>query len=288
MSDTKEPRSEADIDVFDYLDYRAFLRDFYAQEKAKSRGFSFRAFARRAGLSAPNHLKRVMEGDRNLALETAPKFALACRLKADAAKYFEELVQLDQAKTVAERRAAHSALTGFRGYREAHQLDMAHAAYHAHWYIPAIRELAGRKDFQADPAWLAARLWPSISEGEARRALHTLHELGLLVKDADGRTVQADPLVTTGPELPAVHIANYHLTMLERAGASIDLVPSAERDISSVTLLLADDGVRRIKARLQSFRKELLQMALAEQNGTQVVQVGFQLFPLSVPPEREP
>ena len=33
---------------------------------------------------------------------------------------------------------------------------------------------------------------------------------------------------------------------------------------------------------------QLLQMALAEQNGTQVVQVGFQLFPLSVPPEREP
>ncbi|MCA9612634.1 MAG: TIGR02147 family protein [Sandaracinus sp.] len=280
--------SEAEIDVFDYLDYRAFLRDFYAQEKAKNRGFSFRAFSRRAGLSAPNHLKRVMEGDRNLAPKTAAKFAAACRLKGDAARYFEALVQLDGAKTTAERATAHQTLTGFRGYREAQRLDMAHAAYHAHWYIPAIRELAGRADFRADPEWIAERLWPNISPSEARRALHTLFELGLLVATDDGGATQADPLLTTGPELPAVHIANYHLMMLERAGASIDLVPSAERDISSVTLLLAEDGVRRIKARIQSFRQELMQMALAEERGTQVVQVGFQLFPLSVPPKREP
>jgi len=288
MDAPKESSAAAEIDVFDYLDYRAFLRDFYAQEKAKNRGFSFRSFARRAGLSAPNHLKRVMEGDRNLSLKTAPRFAAACRLKGDAAKYFEGLVQLDLAENTAERSAAHQALSGFRGYREAHRLDMAHAAYHANWYIPVVRELAGRHDFQADPEWIAARLWPTISPAEAQRALHTLYELGLLLKDAEGRTVQADPLVTTGPELPAVHIANYHVMMLQRAAASIDLVPSAERDISSLTLLLGEDGVRRIKARIQSFRRELMQMALAEERGTQVVQIGLQVFPLTVPPKREP
>ena len=59
------------IDVFDYLDYRAFLRDFYARAKATRRGFSFRAFSRKARLGSPNHLKRVMEGDRNLTPERA-------------------------------------------------------------------------------------------------------------------------------------------------------------------------------------------------------------------------
>ena len=279
---------EAELDVFDYLDFRAFLRDFYVHENTLKKGFSFRAFSRRAGLSSPNHLKRVMEGDRNLALETARKFAKACRLTGDAAQYFEELVRLDQAATVKERQEVHGALSGFRGYRQAQQLDMAHAAYHAQWYIPAIRELAGRADFDGSAKWLAERLWPKISVAEANRALHTLKELGLLVADADGRLVQANDVVTTGPELPAVHIANYHVMMLERAAASIDLIPSSERDISSVTLLLSEGGVARIKGRIQRFRRELLELAVAEPAGTQVVQVGFQLFPLSLPPDREP
>lgn len=279
---------EPEVDVFEHLDYRAFLRAFYAHEKATKRGFSFRAFSRRAGLSSPNHLKRVMEGERNLTLETARKFAKACRLTGDAATYFEELVRLGQAATVQERKEAHTALAGYRGYRDAQQLDMAHAAYHAQWYIPAIRELAGRSDFDGTPKWMAERLWPKISVAEAKRALHTLMELGLLTTDEEGRVVQASEVVTTGPELPAVHIANYHLMMLERAAASIDLVPSHERDISSVTLLLTDGGVARVKARIQRFRRELLELAVAEAHGTQVVQVGFQLFPLSLPPEREP
>ena len=38
-----------EIDVFQYLDYRAFLRDWYQAHNRDGRSFSFRAFARRAG-----------------------------------------------------------------------------------------------------------------------------------------------------------------------------------------------------------------------------------------------
>ena len=50
--------------VFRYLDARAFLGDYYKAKKAERRAFSFRAFSRRAGLKSPNHLKRVIDGDR--------------------------------------------------------------------------------------------------------------------------------------------------------------------------------------------------------------------------------
>ena len=50
--------------MFRYLDYRTFLADFYAAKK--KRGFSFRAFSRAAGLGAPNYLKLVISGERNL------------------------------------------------------------------------------------------------------------------------------------------------------------------------------------------------------------------------------
>lgn len=276
------------VDVFEYLDYRALLRDYYARMKERRRGFSHRAFSRRAGLGSPNHLKRVMEGERNLTAEMAARFAQAMGLEGDEADYFVYLVQFGQARTSQARSAAYAKLSTFKAYRRTRRLDLAHAAYHSTWYIPVVRELAGRRDFRADPAWIAARVLPPIKPSEARAALRTLLDIGLLEAGADGTVTQSTPLVSTGPEMHALHIAEYHRAMMARAAASIDLVASERRDISAVTLLVSGAGVRRVKQKIQRFRRELLRLALEESDATQVIQVNFQLFPLSAAPDEEP
>lgn len=269
------------LDVFRYLDHRAFLRDHYAVQKARGRGFSYRAFARRAGLKSPNYLKLVIEGERNLSSTMAARFAEVCGLRGDAAAYFVELVAFDQAKTSAERNASYARLTAFPRYRTIHKLDLAHAAYHSSWFIPAIRELAARKDFRADPDWIAPRIRPAITRADAERALGTLFDLGLLVRGPRGRVSRGEPLVSTGPETRGMHIANYHKTMISRASASIDEVPAAERDISSLTLAVGAEGLRALKERIQRFRRELLEASELENDPREVVQVNFQLFPLT-------
>lgn len=268
------------VDVFDYLDYRAYLRDYYVHHKQHTRGFSHRAFARRAGLRAPNHLKRVMEGERNLTPRMAARFATACRLDGEAADYFCELVAFDQARSTAEKERCYRKLTGFSRYRRAHRLELAHAEYHSQWYVPAVRELAARRDFRAEPSWIARHLAPPITAEEARRALSVLTKLGFLRLE-HGHLVQADAIVSTGAEAPALHIVTYHRTMLERAAAAIDLFPSSERDISSLTLGLDAEGLRQIKRRIQSFRRELLELSAIVDRPEQVVQLNLQLFPLS-------
>ena len=269
-----------EIDVFSYLDYRAFLRDFYHDQKTRSRGFSYRAFSKHAGLKSPNYLKLVMDGDRNLTSEMADRFGRACGLRDEALGYFIDLAAFNQAKTSTSRNASYARLTSFRGHKKTHKLDLAHAAYHATWYMPAIRELVLRRDFREDPDWIARTVLPPIAKQEAQKALATLLELGLLVQQR-GRIVQGESLVSTGAETSGLHIGNYHRTMMVRAAEAIDLVPASDRDISSLTLCLSDDGLRRIKARIQSFRRELLELSALEDVPVQVVQVNFQLFPLS-------
>jgi uncharacterized protein (TIGR02147 family) len=270
-----------EIDVFEYLDYRAFLRDLYEERKARGQSFSYRAFSRRAGLRSPNYLKLVIDGERNLTTAMAERFGKACGLEGDALGYFVDLVAFNQASTITERNACYERLTGSRRYRKAHRIDLAHAAYHSTWYMPAIRELASRKDFKGDPAWIATKLVPPIGKAEAKRALDTLVELGLLVAKEDGSIVQGEAVVSTGPETGRLHIGNYHRTMMERAAESIDLLPPEDRDISSVTLCMGEDGLRRLKARIQRFRRELIELTALEDDPRQVVQVNFQLFPLS-------
>ena len=272
------------IDVFGYLDYRAFLRDVYNARKQKGRGFSYRSFSRKAGLKSPNYLKLVVDAERNLSAEMAERFAEAFGLGDDEARYFVDLVAFNQAATLAERNRHYAKLTGYQRYRAAQRLDLAHAAYYSAWYMPAIRELAARSDFRDDPAWIAEQLVPAISKLEAERSLQILIELGMLVRDAGGRLRQADVLLSTGPETHGLHIRTYHRSMMERAMESIDVVPASERDISSLTICLGANGLRSFKERVQRFRRELLELSALEDDPEQVVQMNFQLFPLSKSP----
>jgi uncharacterized protein (TIGR02147 family) len=283
-SKTSEPDSPRarpnDPDVFDFLDYRAYLREFYRRRKEHT-SFSYRAFSLRAKLGSPNYLKLVMDGERNLTQVMAKRFAQACGLTGQAASFFVELVAFGQAESLDARNEAYSRLKRYAQYREANQLQIAADEYHSKWYLPAIRELALAEDFVADPDWIAAKLVPRIKPAEARAALQTLTQLAMLVPDSEGRLRQGTPHVTTGAETASLHMVTYHRTMMRLASEALERVDHAERDISSVTLCLGEDGLENVKSAIVRFRRELLKLSELEPRPRQVVQVNFQLFPLS-------
>jgi uncharacterized protein (TIGR02147 family) len=277
---TKRVGRRTSINVFAYLDYRAFLRDFYTDRKTNGRGFSYRAFSARAGLRSPNYLKLVIDGKRNLTHEVAQRFGEACDMEGEALSYFCNLVSFNQAQGPT-RQKLYTKLLAYRRYRAAHRLDVAHAEYHSNWYLPAIRELASHPEFRDDPEWIANMLVPTISVAEAKSALRVLEELGLLVRASDGQLQQRDVVVSTGPEMRALHIATYHRSMLERASEAIDLVEPEHRDISSVTMLVSHNGLAELKERVRRFRKELIELAQEQADPEVVAQINLQLFPLS-------
>lgn len=267
------------LDVFRYLDYRQFLADYY--QARKSRGFSYRRFSKAAGLSSPNYLKLVIEGKRNLTSNMAERFAGACRLGGESADYFCELVRFNQARDEGERLSAYERLNGFHRYRRAQRIELAHAAYHANWYMPAIRELVASPDFREDPDWIATRLLPAIQPREAQRAIKLLLSLGLLEREPGGALVQSTAIVSTGTQTESMHIGNYHRGMLQRAAEAIELIPAPRRDLSSLTLRVRESAVSQLKDRIARFRRELLEFEETQLEGDQVVQLNFQLFPLT-------
>lgn len=273
--------------VYDYLDYRAFLRDHFQASKAAGRHYSYRYFARKAGLSSSNFLKLVMDGKRNLGVKTIDKFCKAMKLEDTEKAFFTNLVTLAQAETLAERNRAFERVAADRRFRAARRLEGPLFKYLTHWYYPAVRELAGRPDFRGDPRWIAKQLLPSITVREARAALKTLIELGLLVEDEGGKLVRGDPSLTTGHEVRSVVVPAYHRQMIERAAASLELVPREERDVSALTVCVKASSVADLKERVHRFREEILERSDAEEDPERVYQLCIQLFPLSRDPEVE-
>jgi uncharacterized protein (TIGR02147 family) len=273
--------ARAAVDVFRYRDYRAFLRAYYERNKERKEGYSLRAFSRVTGLRSPNYLKLVMDGDRNLTPSMALRFAEGCGLAGSAVEYFCELVAFNQARVAQERELHYARLTRFSQFRKVHKLDVAQAAYHSEWYVPAIRELSSRQDFRDDPVWIAKTLTPTITPAQAKRAVSILLELGLLFRDDAGRLVQAQELLETQPGPLGHHVIAFHRSMMALASESLDRIPRDEREISSLTLCLSADQFSDLKQELSQLRSRLLQRYQAGPDCQRVIQLNFQLFPLS-------
>jgi uncharacterized protein (TIGR02147 family) len=266
--------------VFEYLDYREFLADYYAHHKRYEYGFSYRVFSRRAQCRSTNYPCLVIAGKRNLSRDMAMRFAEACGLSGSDAGYFTDLAAFNQARTQREKEHWYGCLTRFKQFRRLHRITESQAAYFSKWYIPATRELAARGDFQADPKWIAGALEPNITLTQAKTALKTLLALGFMTQDEDGIITRSQHLVTSGGPM-GHHLVNYHRAMLERASAAIETIPREEREIASLTLCVSEKRLQELKQRIRTFRQELLQTAERDDTPERVVQLNFQLFPLS-------
>ena len=267
--------------LYSYLDYRAFLKDWFEWKKASNKNFSHRLFAMKAGLKSPALLANVVSGRRNLTSQTTEAFLKAMKLNKDERIFFGQLVKLDQAKTDKERNLAWRNISATKRFLEARQIEGASVAYLSHWYYPAIRELALRSDFQGDPKWIATKLRPQISSSQAKTALETLIALGMLAKTT-GRLRPAEGTVVTPMEVAGMAVHNYHRGMLDRAGESMDAFEPDERYLGGVTVAIPEYLVEQVKDELKAFQSRMLDLCdSAENEAERVYQLGLQFFPLS-------
>jgi len=267
--------------IFEYEDYRAFLRDTYCFQKARSRHFSFRNFSRRAGFSSPNFLKLVIDGQRNLSAESVEKFVAALRLNNAEGEFFHHLVRFTQARTPSVRVECARHILKSKGFQKIYPLKQAEFSYYACWYYIPVRELVSLVDFQEDPQWVAKKVFPVISVSEAAQALRDLEILGLLCRAPSGKLMQAQKTVTTANEVTSSSVANYHREMLQRAADSIDTVPRTQREISAACIPVSKATAAIIKTMLQEFRHEVLSLAAQDDSPETIYQVNMQLFPIS-------
>lgn len=277
MSDSSPEK----INIFEYDDYRRYLRDLYQFLKSTKPNFSYRFFSRMAGFTSPNFLQLIIENKRNLSGESVDKFAKALKLAREETKFFRTLVALNQAQTGEERVFHAEQLLRLRPYRKVNPLKEAQHYYYSHWYLVPIRELVGLEGFREDPQWISRQLEPSISVGDAKKALETLETLQLVRRDARGKLVQSDALVSTGDQVASALVAQFHREMIEKGRESLDRFGAADRQISSVTLGLSPAGMKKIRVLIDRFRKELMEVARRDVHPTRVAQFNFQLFPLT-------
>lgn len=248
-------------DVSRFTDYREYLRAMIVFLRAVRPGFSFRSFARRAGFASPNYLKLVADGMRNLAPESIDKFARGLGLSRREHEVFRILVLIANARSDDERNALFLRLRERVVADEVTRLRDDQFAVYEVWWALVMRDMAQLPDFRLDARWIGRRLRPRIRPGQAQRALDLLLRLGLIVLDDDGRAQPAERTISTGPQVQSLAVRNYHRSLLGLASRALDEVPREERNITSVTVILSEDGYREAVEEIAKLRRRLLEIS---------------------------
>jgi uncharacterized protein (TIGR02147 family) len=268
------------VNIFDFTDYRAYLKAYFEARKKSDPKFSHRWLARRLDLSTSNLLWLVMQGKRNLTGTLCHKITEVFRLSRREAEYFENTVGFMQAKTNKEKDRYFSRMAIMRKKLKVDRIEERQYEYYTNWYHPVVRELVAGPLFNGDYEALSRMLQPSITPSQAKRSVELLLKLGM-IKRQGGRYVQTSPLVTTGPEVNSLAVVNFHRAMGGLAVEALDRFPKNERNITSSTIFINAELYETIRKRIEDLRNELLSLAGSVEQGERVYQANFQLFPVS-------
>jgi uncharacterized protein (TIGR02147 family) len=264
--------------LFEYLEYRDFLKDHYELNKQRYPFFSYRYISGKTGLDASFYVK-VLQKQMHISDKSVPRLAEFLKLNKRETEYFRLLVRFNRAKQQDRSKLYFEQLIELREPRTK-TLDAAKYEFFNKWYYIAIREILNYYRFAGDYKALAARLNPPISVSEAKRAIDLLLKLSLIVKD-NGVYRLTDQFVTTGDSWNSIAIENFQKEAIALAGSSIRRIPKKDRETSTVTVSISRKCFYAMKERLREVRKELLEMARLDEKPEGVFQVNFQVFPLT-------
>lgn len=285
-SATKSPQEALPLlpEVFLFLDHRDFLREWFEAKRKLSKAFSYRTFAKKAGFASHAFLSEVIQGRRNLSEDSADKCVSALGLAGEAAAYFRILVRYGQESHLDKRKDLLSDLLRLQAARSVSRVGGKQAEYFAHWLHMAVREAAVITQSQ-DPASIAGFLRPQATAPEVAASLELLQKLDLLRRNEQAWEYSS-PRLTPGDIDPEV-IRTLKRQMLLLAQDRLADPESPDTHIAAVTLSVSRRRLSRIREILDRTRRELLaETATDEDPADQVVQVNFQLFPLSGSYER--
>jgi uncharacterized protein (TIGR02147 family) len=267
-------------EIYRFDNYRAFLKEFFNEQKKIKNCFSHRYFAQKAGFNSSSFCAHVMDGKRNLSPNSLPKMIQGLGLKGKSAQFFENLVFFNQSKTLEERENFFHSLEKIRKSTDYYRVNHQQFAYYDEWYYPVIRELAVYANWSEDYNMLANLVRPKISPDKARRAVQELLDIGIIHKVSPG-VYQQNSEVLVAENIPASIIRKSRKEFMLRAVEACENLGPKERHISSVTVAMSAESYRKLSKKIDEFRKQILDEAVNDPQVDAVYQINFQAFPLS-------
>ncbi len=267
------------LNIYDYDNFRVYLKDAVADVKKIGLDFSYRKFSNLAGFSSPNFLILLIKGERNLSDLSAAQIAKAFGLDQIQAHFFRLLVGFNQSKTITEKSTFAKELAKIKSKLNTYSLAENQFDYYSDWVHAVVRELLILNP-RLSTAEISQMIQPRQKLETIDKSLQLMEKLGLITKDAHGWTVKNVSL-STGDKFVSSSVVQFHKNMIRLGSECMDRFARDQRNVTSSTVSLSAKNYEEITQKIRDLRQEILALSEADHAKDRVYQFNFQIFPLS-------
>ena len=136
------------VNIFDYLDYREFLRDFYREAKRNKPFFSYRFIGNHVGMDS-SYVIKVLQGNLHISPKKINSFIKLLELTEPEAAFFETLVHFCRAKTERQRKPYFDKLFSLSTVKS-QRLEPHQYEFFQKWYYSAVWAIVNCTPFNGD------------------------------------------------------------------------------------------------------------------------------------------
>lgn len=275
-----EEQTEISANVYQYDDFRAFLRDAFEKKKLAEPGYSYRKFAAAAGIANPGYLLDVIIGKRTLSRNQAVKMAAVFGLNETETDFFLLLAEFGQCKKDVQRQNLYQEMQSRRNRSRFARLSPSLVKYYQDYHYSLVRCAIEAMDFRGDCESLGKFLDPPMAPATVRKYVQDLEEWHLIVADENGRYQVTEKFVEPPPTLSAMVRRLNREWILQAAEVPFKFGPT-DRHVSTLLLMVSEETRLQLMEKVEAFRKEVLDLVEKDAKPDTILQLSLQLFPRS-------
>jgi uncharacterized protein (TIGR02147 family) len=270
------------LTIFNYTDYRTFLKDYVQKKKEVQPTFSLGTWSKRLGISSTAVLVNILNGKRNPGGMISEKFVTYFRFTEKESQYFSDLISLT--KVISEPRLSLALMEKMGRLHPDGTfklLDDKTFSSISKWYYYALKEMVELPYFIEDAEWIKEHLEYEVSSKEIKKAIQDFLDLGLLKRDASGRLKVTTKTLRSTTDVSSEALKRFHEQVLENGKASIRKHGLLERDFSSRTINIREENLPMLKEYIKEFRDKVSELFEESVQSSRVYQINIQLIPLT-------
>lgn len=245
--------------IFSYNNFRTYLKDLYTFRNTLDPLFSKAFICKQLGLpNSRSYFQDVLNGKFVSSLKI-PLFIRVFQLDKDEAQFFKVLVNYNQATgDQDDREALFEQLISLNRTPKTIISPQVYS-YYKEWYHSVIRTVLSIIDFRKDGNYrtLARKIFPPITERQARSSVQLLSDLELVKENENGYLKPTDKVISTGTYAKDEIIKQYQLKAIEIAREAIVRDHGQPQRVITKTMSLSEESYSRIVKSLEKFSAEV-------------------------------
>ena len=266
------------IDIFQFTSFRKYLDEYQAARVQTDPDFTRAGACVLLGLpKTRSYYNDIIKG-KKLSTRMIPKFVEVLGLNKKEAKYFEAMVNMDQAKTATERNAFFEEL--LKQHPDSHRILNEDAyEYYNHWYNSVLFTALEVVDVSDDLEPIQKLISPKVSVGTLKRSLELLERLGFVRKNENGFWKSCRDSVSSGTYNNSDLVRQYQLQCFELSKQALLAGDECSSDMATFTFSVSDDAFKAIAKEIQGLKAKVRKIIMLDKKkATGVHQLNIHLF----------